>query len=61
MLTHLARTKHLGCCTMEIYGTINKILSEAMHEMGNGDWGPPIYPGKLVDSNLRRDSTSTAE
>lgn len=43
---HLARTKCLACCTMEIYGTINKTLSEVMTETENGDWGPPFYPGK---------------
>lgn len=31
---------------MKIYGTINKSLSETMNETGNGDWDPPIFPGK---------------
>lgn len=29
---------------MEIYGTIN--------ETGNGEWDPPIYPGKCLIENI---------
>uniref|UniRef100_K1PUS0 Uncharacterized protein n=1 Tax=Magallana gigas TaxID=29159 RepID=K1PUS0_MAGGI len=43
MPTHLAWTKRLACYTIEIYGTINKMLSETMSEKGNGDW-PGAHP-----------------
>lgn len=55
MLIYLVWIKCLVCCIMDIYRIINKIFSEMMNEMGNGDWGLFIYLGKWVDLNFRED------